>query len=112
MHYKTPQQAALDVVDVTQMERYVSEGHFKAGSMGPKVEACLRVARAGGVGIVASLTDVLEAMEGTAGTRVVAPKKGIAPKAGPEHPQGRHTSAGTNGKHAHRQHIRLSEEDP
>ena len=79
VHYKTPQQAALDVVDVTQMERYVGEGHFKAGSMGPKVEACLRVVRAGGIGIVASLTEALEAMEGTAGTRIVPARRTWVP---------------------------------
>ena len=50
---------------------YVADGHFKAGSMGPKVEACLRVARAGGTGIIAALTEAIEAVEGTAGTRIV-----------------------------------------
>jgi len=83
VHYGTPHQAALDVVDLTQMERYAGEGHFRAGSMGPKVEACLRVVRAGGTGIVASLTDVAEAMEGRAGTRVVGPAEATTPTAGP-----------------------------
>jgi carbamate kinase len=69
--YKTAAQRALDTVSVAEMERYVAEGHFKAGSMGPKVEACLRLARAGGVGIIASLLEAFEAMEGKAGTRIV-----------------------------------------
>ena len=30
------------------MRAYAAEGHFKAGSMGPKVEACLRFVDAGG----------------------------------------------------------------
>jgi len=72
LHYRTPRQRALDRVGVREMEGYVTEGHFRAGSMGPKVQACLRVARAGGEGVVAALTDALEAVEGTAGTHIVA----------------------------------------
>jgi carbamate kinase len=53
------------------MEGYVAAGHFKAGSMGPKVEAALRLARAGKTGIIASLTEAVEAVEGRAGTRIV-----------------------------------------
>ena len=71
LHYRSPEQVALDAVTVDEMQAYVAEGHFKAGSMGPKVEACLRVARAGGVGIVASLTEAVEALDGTAGTHIL-----------------------------------------
>jgi len=39
--------------------------------MGPKVEACVRFARAGGVGIIANLLDVEPALAGQAGTWVV-----------------------------------------
>jgi carbamate kinase len=71
LDYRTPRQRTLDHVAVAEMETYVAEGHFKAGSMGPKVQACLRVARAGGEGVVAALTEALEAVEGTAGTHIV-----------------------------------------
>jgi len=69
--YRGPDERALQQVTVEEMEAYVSQGHFKAGSMGPKVEAALRVAREGKTGIIASLTEALEAAEGRAGTRVV-----------------------------------------
>jgi hypothetical protein len=39
--------------------------------MGPKVEAALRLARAGKTGIIASLTEAVAAVEGRAGTRIV-----------------------------------------
>jgi hypothetical protein len=39
--------------------------------MGPKVEACLRFAGAGGEAVIASLTEVGEAMAGKAGTHIV-----------------------------------------
>ena len=59
------------------MRAYAADGHFKAGSMGPKVEACLRFVDAGGEIVIASLTEVGPAMAGKAGTHIVpdAPAK-------------------------------------
>ncbi len=68
--YRTPEQRALGHVTVAEMERYQAAGEFKAGSIGPKVEAALQVARAGGKVVVASLLDVAPAMRGAAGTTV------------------------------------------
>ncbi|HTX69456.1 MAG TPA: hypothetical protein VMH50_09965, partial [Thermoleophilia bacterium] len=42
-----------------------------AGSMGPKVEACLRFTDAGGEAVIASLTEVGPALAGAAGTHIV-----------------------------------------
>ncbi len=69
--YGTPKQTAIGTVSVSQMARYQAEGHFKAGSMGPKVEACLRFARSGGTSIIANLLDVEPALRGETGTRIV-----------------------------------------
>jgi carbamate kinase len=71
IHYNTPEQRALSTVSVAEMEGYADEGHFRAGSMGPKVAACLRFAHGGGDAVIASLTEVVPALQGTAGTRVV-----------------------------------------
>ncbi len=89
VHYNTPEQRALGTVTVSEMEHYADEGHFKAGSMGPKVDACLRFVRSGGVSIIGSLTEVVQDMHGEAGTRIVpdaAAKEAPAPKgaAGPK----------------------------
>jgi len=85
VHYNTPEQRALDTVTAAQMRAYAAEGHFKAGSMGPKVEACLRFVDAGGESVIASLTEVGPAMAGKAGTHIVPdtatqrkPKQGAA----------------------------------
>ena len=51
----TPDQRPLRETDAAEMERYQAEGQFKAGSMGPKVEAALQVAPAGGRAVIASL---------------------------------------------------------
>jgi carbamate kinase len=69
--YGTHAQTALARVTASQMRAYAAAGHFKAGSMGPKVEACLRFALAGGEAVIASLTEVGPAMAGEAGTHIV-----------------------------------------
>ena len=69
--YGSPEQRALGTVTLAEMRAYVDDGHFKAGSMGPKVEACLRFVEAGGTAVIASLTEVVQAMAGDAGTRIV-----------------------------------------
>ncbi|KPU46337.1 carbamate kinase 1 [Oxobacter pfennigii] len=72
INYKKPEQKPLDEVSVDEIERLQKEGHFKAGSMGPKVEACRRFVTAGGKrAIITSLDTALEALEGKAGTRIV-----------------------------------------
>lgn len=71
VHYGTPEQKWLGRITLSEMEALEKEGHFKAGSMGPKVKAILRFVRSGGErGVIASLDEALEALEGTAGTQV------------------------------------------
>src|SRR5665648_1085164 len=79
IHYNTPVQQALGTVTLAEMQAYAAEGHFKAGSMGPKVAACMRFVAAGGTAIIASLTEVVQAMAGDAGTRIV-PEAGTGRK--------------------------------
>lgn len=71
IQYGTPEQEALARVTVSEMEAYAAAGHFKAGSMGPKVDACLRFVRAGGEAVIANLAEVVPALEGTSGTHIV-----------------------------------------
>jgi carbamate kinase len=72
LNYRRPDQVNLDRVTLSEVERYQAEGHFKAGSMGPKVEACRRfVKNCGGRAIIASLESALDALNGKAGTWVV-----------------------------------------
>jgi carbamate kinase len=71
IRYGTPEQQALSRVSASQMRAHAAAGHFKAGSMGPKVEACLRFVDAGGESVIASLTEVGPALAGRAGTHIV-----------------------------------------
>jgi carbamate kinase len=70
--YNTPRQRALEAVTVDELTVLRDEGHFQAGSMGPKVEAALRFARGGGTAAIASLRDVEPALLGQKGTIVAA----------------------------------------
>lgn len=71
IRFGTPQQENLGTITTAALRAYQQEGHFKAGSMGPKVEAALRFAEAGGRAIIASLQEALAAVEGVAGTQIV-----------------------------------------
>ena len=68
--YGRPEQAAVGKISLEKLAAYRDEGQFKAGSMGPKVDAAMRFAESGGVSVIASLLNVEGALHGTAGTRV------------------------------------------
>jgi carbamate kinase len=69
--YRGPDERALGHITLSEMEAHAAEGHFKAGSMGPKVEAALRFVRAGGTALIGSLNDAPLMLRGEAGTRIV-----------------------------------------
>jgi carbamate kinase len=72
INYRKPDQRTLDRVTVSEMNRYVSEGHFAAGSMGPKVRAAVSFVQSGGKeAIITHLHGALAALEGTTGTHVI-----------------------------------------
>ncbi|MCF7936933.1 MAG: carbamate kinase [Synergistales bacterium] len=71
VRFGQPDQESLRDVTVGEMERYAEEGHFRAGSMGPKVKAATRFMHNGGEkSIIANLGEALEALEGRAGTQI------------------------------------------
>lgn len=71
VHYGTPEQKALREVTAEEAEKYQAEGHFSAGSMGPKMEAAINFAKIGGKAIICSLDQADLAMEGKFGTHIV-----------------------------------------
>jgi carbamate kinase len=62
----------LDTITAAEARRFADEGHFGAGSMGPKIEAILKFldARPGGRGIITSLESIGSALRGETGTRI------------------------------------------
>lgn len=71
LNYNTPQQKWIDKMSVAEAKRYLAEGHFKEGSMKPKVEACLRFLENGGEkGIIGALFSASSAVKGLRGTTI------------------------------------------
>jgi carbamate kinase len=70
--YGTAEAQEVEDLTVAAASDYLQQGQFPAGSMGPKVQACIDFARTGGKSIIAALTDAGAALAGTAGTRIHA----------------------------------------
>lgn len=73
INFGKPDERWLGKVTVEELRRYYEEGHFRKGSMGPKVLAAIRFVEWGGGerAIIASLDRAVEALEGKTGTQVV-----------------------------------------
>ena len=72
LNFGTPKQMALDLVQLEKVNAYQKEGHFSPGSMGPKVEACVRFLEFGGErAIITSLDKASSALEGKTGTHFI-----------------------------------------
>ena len=73
LDFATPRARRLDEVTSDDLRRYAALGQFPAGTMGPKVEAALRFVEAGGSDAIVTSYDRLNlALQGRAGTRVLA----------------------------------------
>ena len=65
-------QKILGKTPLVEMEKYVKEGQFPAGSMGPKVDAMMQFFKAtGNRGVICQLKDIEKAIAGEAGTEIV-----------------------------------------
>jgi carbamate kinase len=72
LDFGTPKQRALDLVRLEEAKAFQKEGHFSPGSMGPKVEACLRFLEFGGErAIITSIDKASSALEGKTGTHFI-----------------------------------------
>jgi carbamate kinase len=72
IHWGRPEQKILRQVPVAEMEDYVRQGQFPAGSMGPKVEAMLQFFKAtGNRGVICDLQEIEKAIAGDAGTEII-----------------------------------------
>lgn len=73
INYRKPGERFLDRMSVAECERYLAEGQFPKGSMGPKIEAACDFIRRGGLRvIITSMENATRAVEGQAGT-VITP---------------------------------------
>jgi carbamate kinase len=73
LDYDGPGASGLDTVTTVELRGFAEAGHFPPGTMGPKVEAALRFVDAGGREAIVTAHDrIALALQGRAGTRVVA----------------------------------------
>lgn len=72
LDYGGPKEKRLGAVTLAECQRYIEEGHFPPGSMGPKVEAIYEFLRAGGRrGLITSAERLRDALDGVAGTHFI-----------------------------------------
>jgi carbamate kinase len=71
VHFRRPDQRFLDRMTVGEARRYLAEGEFPEGSMGPKIRAALDFLERGGEEvIITSESHLEEALAGRGGTRI------------------------------------------
>ena len=72
INYKKPDQKDLDQMTLAEAKKYLAEGHFAAGSMGPKIEAAIQFLEYGGKQVyITTLEKAAQALKGAAGTLIV-----------------------------------------
>ncbi|MGB9819899.1 MAG: carbamate kinase [Pseudothermotoga sp.] len=73
LNYGKVNQKDLDELNADQAEKYLKEGQFPAGSMGPKIESAIDFVRATGREcIITDMAKLREALSGTTGTHIRA----------------------------------------
>ncbi len=73
LDFATPEQRFLSTLTLEQARRYLGEGQFPAGSMGPKIEAAILFLERGGQRvIICSVENMVHAIQGRTGTQIVA----------------------------------------
>ncbi len=71
LNYGSEGQRALKEVKLEEIRKYYEDGHFPAGSMGPKVLAAIRFLENGGErAIIADIDHAWEALKGETGTHI------------------------------------------
>ncbi len=71
LNFGRPDQVDMDTLTVAEAERYLADGQFPPGTMGPKIEAAVRFIESGGERvIISSLEQARGALAGEAGTTI------------------------------------------
>lgn len=71
LNFNTPKQKWIDSMSLKQAKKYLTAGHFREGSMKPKIEAGIQFLESGGErSIIASLFSANSAIQGKSGTTI------------------------------------------
>lgn len=70
LHYGLPESTPIGRISAAEIADLSKYGYFAAGSMLPKVEACVKFAKKGKTGIITNISNLSAALDGRAGTIV------------------------------------------
>ncbi len=68
INYGTPDQQPINRITAKEIQNLIRYGYFKPGSMLPKVEATIKFANKGGIGIITNIDNLDKSLKGNAGT--------------------------------------------
>lgn len=72
INYNKPDMQDLDVLTIAEAKKYLEQGQFPSGSMGPKILAAIDFIEKGGSEVlITSIERIVEAFEGKTGTRII-----------------------------------------
>ena len=72
LNFGKENQTPITRATLSEIKRYLTEGHFKAGSMKPKIEAIVQFLEAGGKkAVITSPENLVKAFKGKCGTTIV-----------------------------------------
>ena len=72
LNYGKPNQVWLDRLTLVEAKKYLAEGHFAKGSMGPKIQAIIWFLEKGGKeALITNPENIARALRGETGTRLV-----------------------------------------
>jgi carbamate kinase len=72
LNFGGPDQKFVDTLTISEAKKYMDEGQFPPGSMGPKVEAIINFLEHGGKkAIITTIEKIKDALEGKAGTHFI-----------------------------------------
>jgi carbamate kinase len=71
LNFGAPEQRFLRTINLQEAEHYLKGSHFPAGSMAPKIEACIQFIRGkGNRAVITSIEEIDLAIQGKAGTEI------------------------------------------
>jgi carbamate kinase len=72
INFNKPAHKDLDKLTISEAQKYLDEGQFPKGSMGPKIQAAINFLKQGGKKvIITSIDKAIDALEGKNGTAVI-----------------------------------------
>jgi carbamate kinase len=72
LHFGEKRQIGIKTLRLEQAKKYLSEGHFPSGTMGTKIEACIRFIEYGGERAIITCLDCADdALDGKEGTHIL-----------------------------------------